>query len=220
MTQFYKVLHDGNACHGGTFAYPLPKGGRKGKWTPRITDLKVCQNGFHVCTAEQLPAWLYGGNQVWEVEVRGATIEASDKLVAESVRLVRRLEHGEAAGVVLIASAPELLVVKPGQVGFAVGASRVELRENSTATLWGNSTATLRENSTATLWENSTATLRENSTATLWGNSTATKYSYPWGNAAKVKELFDKATFIDRSGGKFVIHTAVPAELIVAGDAS
>jgi hypothetical protein len=66
--------------------------------------------------------------------------------------------------------------------------AHIDLRDNATATLWGNATATLRGNATATLRDNATATLRGNATATLRDNATATL----WGNATAT--LRDNAT--------------------------
>ena len=61
-TKLYKVLRDGNACHGGEFAYPLPTGGKPGKWTPKVADLRACQRGYHVCDAAHLAEWLRDGS--------------------------------------------------------------------------------------------------------------------------------------------------------------
>jgi hypothetical protein len=107
-----------------------------------------------------------------------------------------------------------------------VGGAHFTLRENSTATLWGNSTATLRENSTATLrgnstatlWGNSTATLWENSTATLWGNSTATLWENSTatlrGNAAA--RAFDWTTVESKSPSAVLLSHS--DEVNVVGD--
>ncbi len=38
----------------GMFKYDLPKNGKPGKWMKVEGRLKWCENGFHVCSLEQL----------------------------------------------------------------------------------------------------------------------------------------------------------------------
>jgi L-alanine-DL-glutamate epimerase-like enolase superfamily enzyme len=58
---------------------------------PRIEgDLKPCENGYHVCTLEQLPAWI--GPAIFETEVRGEKVEAGDKIVVREARLKKRVK--------------------------------------------------------------------------------------------------------------------------------
>jgi hypothetical protein len=192
---YYKVLNDGKACHGGTYEYPLPKGKRAGKWTPSVENLSMCSRGYHVCTAEQLPEWLNNGNEIYEAEIRGESREDGSKTVAESVRLVRRLEHGEAAGKVLLACKPELLIVKAGEICLAWGSATVRASGSATVEAWDS--ATVEASGSATVVK-----------PTLWCS-----------NNAKVTKLADLAVLIDRSQGGVKVYSAVPVENIV-GDAS
>ena len=60
MTRYWKVLDaEGRSLHGGTYTYNLPKNGRPGQWTPRITDLRLCERGYHLCRDADLVHW-YG----------------------------------------------------------------------------------------------------------------------------------------------------------------
>ena len=89
---YYKVLAvDGiSPQHGGSGKWFVPKGKRVGKWMPAIKDISPCSRGYHFATIEQLPKWV--GPTLYEIEVRGQIIHASDKGVAEQARLVRRIE--------------------------------------------------------------------------------------------------------------------------------
>ena len=89
---YYKVLAvDGiSPQHGGSGKWFVPKGKRVGKWMPAIKDISPCSRGYHFVTLEQLPRWI--GPTLYEIEVRGQIIHASDKGVAEQARLVRRIE--------------------------------------------------------------------------------------------------------------------------------
>ena len=86
--RYWKVLDDkGHACHGGTFAYDLPKNGKPGTWTPRIPNIEACNRGYHVCRDADLVHWCNGAT-IYACEVQGKVIAQDDKVVAESIRLV------------------------------------------------------------------------------------------------------------------------------------
>ena len=103
MDDYYKVtLSDGSACHGGTGKWHLPRGGRPGKWMPPV-DVLPCRSGYHVCRADQLVQWLGGEHHiVWAVEVRGAVVDAGDKVVVSEARLIRPVLSGD--GLLLLSS--------------------------------------------------------------------------------------------------------------------
>ena len=84
MTTYYKVTaEDGSAYHGGSGKW------RKGRWRSVKGDLVACENGLHLCRADQLVPWL--GPVIWEAEVDGEVIDAGDKVVARRARVVRRI---------------------------------------------------------------------------------------------------------------------------------
>ena len=80
--RYWKVLSaEGKSCHGGTFQWSLPtwdkrKGWIPGDWTPAISDVKLCERGYHVCRDRDLVQWLH--ERIYACEVRGVIVEASD----------------------------------------------------------------------------------------------------------------------------------------------
>ena len=212
VTTYYKVLNDGKACHGGTYSYPLPKGKRKGAWTPNIENIRPCSRGYHVCTAEDLPKWLRDGNEVYEVELRGATIDHGDKVVAESVRLVRRLEHMERVGEVGICDGEcELLdsgiwiVTGNSVIKRADGNSVIKRVTGNSVIKWVTGNSVIERADGNSVIERAT------------GNSVIVKNRDRWGyaNNAKVEKFGGAAVLIDRSQGGIKVYSAVPVENVV-----
>jgi len=63
-----------------------------GKWTPWVEDTKACVRGYHFCrTALDLLDW--PGPAIWECEVAGRVLPHGNKGVAQSLRIVRRLDE-------------------------------------------------------------------------------------------------------------------------------
>ena len=89
MIKYYKVLKSGEAKDGGNFDYKpyFPKGKRKGKWTPQIKDCGVCRSGYHLTT--KFVNWVSGGNQVWLAEPKRIIEREGNKIVCDSIRLIR-----------------------------------------------------------------------------------------------------------------------------------
>ena len=87
----YKILGpDGEACHGGSGEWHLPKGKRPGKWMPPIKgDLVPCRKGYHLCREQDLVYWLNA--QIYTVEHRGEFVERDDKVVVREARLLHRV---------------------------------------------------------------------------------------------------------------------------------
>ena len=86
----YKVLnHNGRSDFSG-WHWPLPEGGRPGEWVVAEGELRLCQNGIHASTAQQLPHWL--GMELWEIELAGEIQHDEAALVAARGRLVSRIE--------------------------------------------------------------------------------------------------------------------------------
>jgi hypothetical protein len=97
MEKLYKVTGpNGEALHGGTGCWHLPIGKRPGKWMPPVKGvLRSCSNGYHLATVEQVLPWCYGeGFVLWEAEARGHIVDAGDKTVAESARLIKPVPVG------------------------------------------------------------------------------------------------------------------------------
>ena len=59
------------------------------RWLPKTTP-RPCESGWHWCrNAADVLAYL--SDEVWEVKVRGRTVEGDDKAVSEEMILVRRV---------------------------------------------------------------------------------------------------------------------------------
>ena len=90
---YYKWLtpdHRGAYGHGDYTAY-LPHGKRPGKWLPAVKDPRPCVRGYHVVDIAHLPAHWGIPGVLYEVEVRGKTVEDGDKTACAQIRLVRRV---------------------------------------------------------------------------------------------------------------------------------
>jgi len=87
MPTYYKVLdQDGQAYHGGTGQWHLPRGKRPGKWMPEIQTLIPCQLGYHLCRLKDLPQWI--GPRIFVAEGRGQQIIHQNKVVYAQARLL------------------------------------------------------------------------------------------------------------------------------------
>ena len=95
--KIYKVTDgNGNACHGGTYKWPLPVKKEDGTWTPGewteqiIGELVPCKNGYHLCRATDLLSWL--DESIYEAEYEGDIVEDVDKVVVRKARLLKECE--------------------------------------------------------------------------------------------------------------------------------
>jgi hypothetical protein len=68
-----------------------------GAWQEVEGLLNPCRNGYHACTAEQVPGFC--GVELWEVEIGGDIVALDDKVVAKRMRFVRRLRWERADAV-------------------------------------------------------------------------------------------------------------------------
>jgi hypothetical protein len=83
---------NGEAYHGGTGKWPLPRGKRPGAWLRVTGPLVPCKNGLHVCTIRQaLESW--SGPAMWVVETRGESIDRGSNIVVREARLLSRVEE-------------------------------------------------------------------------------------------------------------------------------
>lgn len=90
--KYYKVLVNGNSCHGGTLAWSLPTANQPGEWVAVDGDLALCARGLHVTTNPV--HWWKDGCVVYEAEIDGAIAGRNDekcKIVVPKVRLLRAL---------------------------------------------------------------------------------------------------------------------------------
>lgn len=99
---YIKVLKDGQACSGGTYAYDLPKQQWDGSWIPgrwhhHDGPVKLCTSGFHVTTAEHLTDWWQHGATAYCAEISNDIRNqySFDKTVSPDIRLIRPLDTDE-----------------------------------------------------------------------------------------------------------------------------
>jgi hypothetical protein len=86
----FKFLLPGRLGPFSAFAWPVDE------WVDVAGGLG-CARGIHACEPADLPFWLQ--EELWEIELRGATVRGRHKVVAAGGRLVGRVEAwDEAAG--------------------------------------------------------------------------------------------------------------------------
>ena len=99
MTKFYKVLLNGDSCHGGSFSWGLPSESSPGEWhaLPDNEEPILCQKGFHVTS--QPTSWWVENADCYEVECEGLLPEDPNnhKAVCSKIRLLRKLSHDDLA---------------------------------------------------------------------------------------------------------------------------
>jgi hypothetical protein len=83
----YKFLRSDGTGVFTRFEWPLPNGG-PGAWVE--APIETCRSGVHACRLHDLPLWL--GRELYEIELDGAIVEERTKVVAESGRLLRRID--------------------------------------------------------------------------------------------------------------------------------
>jgi hypothetical protein len=90
--KLYKVLVNGESCHGGEFEWSLPEDGKPGEWTPIISDAIMCEKGYHLTT--HYAHWSDKANmEVYEAEGDVVEFDGYDKVVCSRARLLRRVEN-------------------------------------------------------------------------------------------------------------------------------
>ena len=92
MTNYYKLLNEDGTTPQGYGKWHLPKtAGKPGQWMPPIKGkLAACENGYHVLKIENIIEW--SGACLWEVEVKGAVVDAENKSLVRRARLIRMVE--------------------------------------------------------------------------------------------------------------------------------
>jgi len=97
MTTYYKYLdEDGQSCHGGHCQWSLPTQNedgtwKPGDWMPAIQGkLMLCENGYHLCEASDLPEWF--ASVLYVAEGRGDSVRGENKVIFRESRLLRPVE--------------------------------------------------------------------------------------------------------------------------------
>ena len=90
--RYYKFLTAENkgGYSGFDFTAYLPKNGKPGKWLPKRKNLTLCERGWHACTHNNLMDW--ANAQLYEVELEGEILKGTDKVAAEQMRFIRKID--------------------------------------------------------------------------------------------------------------------------------
>lgn len=96
--QLYKILGPGNAsCHGGNGRW------RNGRWRSVRGPLEACNNGLHLCRAQDITEWLIEDCIIWAAEADGEVVECEDKVVVRRARITKLLGTLDARALRLLA---------------------------------------------------------------------------------------------------------------------
>jgi hypothetical protein len=96
----YKFLENGKSYHGGSCTWSLPVKNEDGSWTPGEWtepvegEVVLCENGYHLCRAQDLVYW--PGPELYEAEYEGDMVSDDEppetKIAVRRARLTRRVE--------------------------------------------------------------------------------------------------------------------------------
>lgn len=91
--KYYKFITKENlgAYSGFNYSEYLPKNGKPGKWLPKLSNITVCLHGYHACTSKSCAVWVDA--QLYEVELQGDIVVAHNKVVAERIRFIRKIDQ-------------------------------------------------------------------------------------------------------------------------------
>jgi hypothetical protein len=87
---YYKVLSEDRIAYYSQVQWP-----EIGESIEVTGDLEVCENGIHLCKAEDLFAWLDCGYAIYEAEPIGDIIESDEKICCRGAKLVKKLNWSE-----------------------------------------------------------------------------------------------------------------------------
>jgi hypothetical protein len=85
----YKFLSPGASGLYSGFLWPRPRNGEPGDWVGAGGPLTDCLHGIHACRLDDLPYWI--DDELWTVELAGATEERGRMVIAERGRLLDRV---------------------------------------------------------------------------------------------------------------------------------
>jgi hypothetical protein len=88
----YKFLTVENKGEYSQFDYTawLPQGEEPGAWLPHIETTSMCESGYHAAPPDKLVDWINA--QLYEVELGGEITGADDKLVAQDMRFICKID--------------------------------------------------------------------------------------------------------------------------------
>lgn len=87
---FYKFTQEGCKPIHGCGEYLTPTDDGPGEWHPKVSELKICGSGYHVCETRNI--FPYINQELYIVEVRGNHVADWDKLSFEEMRFIRHVD--------------------------------------------------------------------------------------------------------------------------------
>jgi len=72
------------------FSEYLPKENESGAWLPTVETLSICESGYHCFEPKDILSWINA--ELWEVEVGGDVLKGNEKLCAQQIRFIRKIE--------------------------------------------------------------------------------------------------------------------------------
>ena len=72
------------------FSEYLPKENESGAWLPTVETLSICESGYHCFEPKDILSWINA--ELWEVEVGGDVLKEDEKLCAQQMRFIRKIE--------------------------------------------------------------------------------------------------------------------------------
>ena len=90
--KYYKFLTVDNKGKYSKYDFTkyLPHGGKPGKWLRKIDSPILCNSGYHCFTPEHIFEW--AESQLFEVEIRGDRVQGDNKIAAQQMRFIRKID--------------------------------------------------------------------------------------------------------------------------------
>lgn len=160
MTTLFKILVNGRSCHGGDFAWSLPKDRVHGDWHEVTGDVVQCQNGFHL--TDWPPSWWTPGCTIYVVEAEGVVGDSATsgdrKCAAKKVRLLREASHDELAKVGVFLSGSHVFrdnarAITSGSAQVkAYGSAQVEAYDSAQVEAYGSAQVEAKDRVVVVSW--------------------------------------------------------------------
>ena len=168
--KYYKILLNGQSCHGGSFSWSLPKEGIPGEWhaLPDNEEPILCQKGFHVTS--QPTSWWVENADCYEAECEGLLPEdpSNHKAVCSKIRLLRKLSHDDLAKLNVFLSGEHKI-----SEGFCIasGNAKVKASGSSSVVASGSSSVTASGSSSVVASGSSSVVAYDSSSVVASGSS-------------------------------------------------
>ncbi len=190
--RMWKVLGaSGEAVHGGSGTWLLPRGDEPAGWMPTIKGrLKACELGYHLTPK---PIYFYiPGSRVFEAEWQGdvddtqAEIPNSPKIAVRECRLLREVkwaefcvwfegEHTIEAGCALAYDSASVRAYDSASV-TAYGSASVTAYGSASVTAYDSASVTAYDSASVTAADSASVTAYDSASVTAYGSASVRAY--------------------------------------------